>query len=139
MPAIRSASEIAAKWSRVTPGRASDYAAGIAAPKKDWLTQTKAAEQAYESGVSTAIGEKRFGKGVVAAGTEKWKAKATAIGVPRWPTGVSAGVDSYEKGMGPVVDIIARTTLPLKGAKGDPGNIERVRILAQALHALKSK
>ena len=73
MPAIRSISDIQRKWTDVTPGRADEYKMGVSAPKKDWATETKAAESTYEEGVSAAMSQKRFGKGVSDAGTDKWK------------------------------------------------------------------
>jgi len=137
MPAIRSASEIADKWARVTPGRSTDYAAGIDKPKKDWETQTLAAEEAYEGGVQAAIAEDRFTKGVKEAGTEKWQRKARELGTVRWGPGITAARPDYQAGFAPFRDIIERTTLPPRRPKGDPANIDRVRILADALHKAK--
>jgi len=139
MPAIRSASEIAEKWARVTPGRSGDYAAGIDNPKKDWQNATAAAEEAWAEGVTQAASEGRFARGVAAAGTEKWKRKAKELGVNRWPAGVSAAKNDYEKGFAPYAEIISRITLPPRRPKGDPANIDRVRIIAQALHEAKVK
>lgn len=139
MPAIKSASEIADKWSRVTPGRSSDFQSGVTSPKKDWATSAKAAEGSYEAGVTTAIGNKRFSKGVDKAGTGKWKDKTLAVGVSRWGPGVTAAVDDYEKGFAPYRDVIEKTTLPPRRMAGDPANIDRVRVLAAALNAAKVK
>jgi len=139
MPAIRSAAEIAEKWARVTPGRSADYAAGIENPKKDWEAASSAAADAWADGVSQAASEGRYERGVKAAGTEKWKRKAKELGVNRWPAGVSAAKNDYEKGFAPYRDIIERITLPPRRPKGDPANIDRVRIIAQALHEAKVK
>jgi len=139
MPAIRSASEIAEKWARVTPGRSADYAAGIEKPKKSWVEAAAAAEEAYEGGVQQAIAEKRYGKGVREAGDEKWKRKAKELGTTRWGPGISAAKADYEKGFAPFRDVIERTVLPPRKPKGDPSNIDRVRILAAALHEAKVK
>jgi len=137
MPAIRSIAEIANKWARVTPGRASDYEAGIRTPKEDWEAATIAAEGAYEGGVQTAIAEKRFSKGVRAAGVKKWQRKALELGVTRWGPGVAAAKDDYQAGFGPFRDVIERVVLPERRPKGDPGNIDRVRVIAAALHEAK--
>ncbi|RLG91230.1 hypothetical protein DRO34_04370 [Candidatus Bathyarchaeota archaeon] len=139
MPAIRSAQEIAEKWARVTPGRSSDYEAGVKSPKKDWETETANAESAWEGGIQNAIAEKRFVKGVREAGTAKWQAKATTLGVSRWGPGVAAAKDDYARGFAPYRDIIERITLPPRKPKGDPSNIDRVRIIAMALHEAKVK
>lgn len=139
MPAIRSLTEIAEKWARVTPGRAADYQAGIEKPKKDWEVQTVNAAEAWAEGVTRAASEGRFEKGVREAGKEKWQRKARELGVQRWPAGISAARPDYEKGFAPFRDVIERTVLPPRRPKGDPANIERVRVLAQALHEAKMK
>ena len=137
MPEIRSIGEIKEKWLRVTQQRAPDYLAGVRSPKKDWEAGAAAAEPAYEAGVTAAIGRKAFGKGVREAGTAKWKKKAEDLGGARFAPGVAAAGPEYEKGMGPVVDTIRATSLPPRGPRGDPGNIERVRLMAEALHRMK--
>ena len=137
MARIRSASEIAEKYARVTPGRSADYAAGVQNPKADWKTATLAAENAWAQGVQQAASEGRFGKGVNRAGTEKWQRKAIELGASRWGPGVSAAKDDYESGFAPYADVIRSTSLPPRGPKGDPRNIERVAKLAMALHAKK--
>lgn len=137
MAKIKTASEIAEKWGRVTPGRSADYADGVANPKADWKTQTLAATSAYNQGIQASISNKSFEKGVSAAGTAKWQEKATTIGTARFSSGVSAAQGDYESGFAPYRDVIANTTLPARKATGDPSNIERVTKLATALHAKK--
>jgi len=139
MPAIRNASEIAEKWARVTPGRAPDYEAGVKSPKKDWESETLKAADAYREGVQAAISEGRFEKGVRKAGTSKWQDRAIRLGVTRWGPGVAAAKDAYAKGFAPYRDIIERIELPPRRPKGDPGNIDRVRVIAMALHEAKAK
>jgi len=139
MPAIKPVSEIAEKWARVTPGRSADYQAGIQNPKRDWAEATKAAEEAWVQGIQEAASQRRFSRGVARAGSEKWKKKALELGASRWGPGVAAARDDYERGFAPYAEVIARTSLPPRGPKGDPKNIERVRVLAQALHEAKIK
>jgi len=137
MAKIRSASEIAEKYARVTPGRSADYAAGVQNPKVDWKTATLAAEDSWVQGVQQAASERRFGKGVNRAGTDKWQRKAVELGAARWGPGVSAAKDDYEKNFAPYVAVIQGVQLPPRGPKGDPRNIERVAKIAMALHAKK--
>ncbi|GAH74924.1 unnamed protein product [marine sediment metagenome] len=134
---IASSSEIAAKWARVTPERTADFAAGVAAPRRDWKAETMAAEARYKEGVTKAAAEGRFGKGVAAAGTDKWKRKVTTIGVDRFGPGVMAAGTDYEAGFSPYRDTIAATTLPERYSTGDPRNIKRVEVIAKALHDRK--
>jgi len=137
MPAIKPTAAIAEKWTRVTPGRTEDYKIGIESPRKDWAEATGAAEESYKTGVTEAAAEGRFGRGVAAAGTPKWKDKALKKGVPRWGEGVRIAGPDYASGFGPYRDVIEQTNLPPRYPKGDPRNIERVAVLAAALRAKK--
>jgi len=137
MVKIRSLEVIVEKWERVTPARRADYEAGVKDPKKDWESETKAAESRWEEGVRNAIGEKRFGRGVAKAGFAKWQKAAVEKGVRRWPEGIKFGVPLYREGFGPYRDVIEALTLPERFFTGDPRNIERVAKLAAALHEKK--
>jgi hypothetical protein len=137
MPAIKSSSEIAKKWARVTPMRSDDYKLGVSNPKKDWLSSTKAANESWKKAIQEAASKDRFSKGLDAAGTEKWKAKAATKGVDRWGPGVQVAQSDYERGFAPYAEAIASTTLPPRYPKGDPRNIDRVAALAKALRAKK--
>lgn len=121
------------KWARKVGVAGPDYSAGIADPKRDWKTETAQAEPRYEEGVRGAIADKRFGKGVARAGTEKWQRKATALGPSRWSEGVAAAQDDYNKGMSVVISAIEGVTLPPRGPAGDPRNYERVKAIGQAV------
>lgn len=137
MPPIKSMAEISKKWVTVSSTRANDYADGIKNPQKDWATETLNAEEAYEEGVREAIAQKRFGTGVAAAGTAKWQHKSLTLGVPRWPIGIRAAEDDYKTGFAPFREVIERTVLPQRFARGDPRNIERVTVMAAALHTAR--
>lgn len=137
MVKVKSIDEIAKKWAEVTPGRAPYYEAGIRNPRDDWATNTANAEAAYAQGVQEAITQKRFSAGVKKAGTPKWQRKSLEVGVRRWPEGVRAAQMDYQSNLAPFIDTISRLTLPERKAKGDPGNIERVRKIADALHKKK--
>lgn len=137
MALIRPVTEIAKKWTTVTPGRSAEYQKGIETPLRDWEKEAVAASDAYKQGVQASISRNGFSKGVKKVGTEKWKRKTVDLGVSRWPQGVSAAGPDYEKGFAPYADVIAKTVLPPKGPKGDPRNLERVSAIAKALHAKK--
>ena len=133
----KSMSDIAEKWVRKAQGAGQDYAAGVRSPKADWQSQTAAAAPNYAAGVTAAIGRQAFEKGVSAAGTQKWQAKAISKGVPRYPTGVAAAKDDFSKGFTPFLSVIQGVDLPARGPKGDPGNYARVTAIGQALHNAK--
>lgn len=134
---IRSASDIAAKFAEVTPGRSAQYADGVSNPQRDWEAETVAAEASFETGIRNAITNKSFGKGVKRAGTQKWQQAAQTKGVDRFGPGVAAAEDAYREGFAPFRDVIAGLTLPPRREKGNPANLNRVKVVSEALHAKK--
>ena len=114
-----------------------DYTSGVQNPRTDWQAATLAAEGAQAAGVQQAISRKRFSKGVQRAGTARWQAKSTSLGAQRFAGGVAAGASDYANNVAPFLQTIEATTLPPRGPKGDPRNIQRVSAIDQALRAKK--
>jgi len=139
MAAIRSIEKISKKWATVTPSRSEDYRLGVESPRRDWEAATAGAEDAYQAGVTQAIAEKRFGKGVRAAGTDKWQRNAISKGTQRWGPGVAMAEAQYAAGFGPIRDAIERVTLPPRYAKRDPRNLNRVKAIVDAVVAAAKK
>lgn len=137
MAGVKSLDKIREKWKRVSAGAQAEYEAGVADPRKDWASATKAAEKAYDAGVQAAIAAKRFGKGVAKAGTAKWQSMALAKGPRRWAEGIALAEDAYATAFAPYHTALGAIVYPEKGARGDPRNIDRVAIVAKTLHALK--
>ena len=137
MPKVRSIAKIAEKYGRVTPAKGRELEAGLKDPKKIWVDEAAAAEDAWEGGVTDAIARKAFGKGVVEAGQSAYIEPALKLGVGRYREGVTFGIPKYSKKFAPYRDVIEATTLPPRGPVGDPANIERVRLMAAALHDAK--
>jgi len=138
MAEIKRLDAIREKWARVTPGRVTDYTLGIKNPKRDWESETVAAEDRYKAGVDAAAMKGMFGKGVKVAGTKKWEEMALKKGPGRFSEGVYIGGPAYEKGFAPMHAAIERVTLPPKFPKGDIRNYERVKAIGQALHEEKT-
>ena len=134
----KSASKIAEKWARVTPGRTVDFEEGVRNPRKDWGKNTLEAEGRYEEGIKQAISRKAFGKGVTKTGTAGQQAATIEKGLARWPEGVRIAEPKMATGMEKVVKTLEATTLPPKFPKGDPRNLERVRVTNVALHKMKT-
>jgi hypothetical protein len=139
MPAIKPISDIAEKWARVAPTRQEDYLKGVQSPRTPWEAGATAADGAYKAGVQAAVAQNRFTAGIRAAGNAKWQRKATELGPSRFATGTQAARPDFEKGFGPFRQVIEATTLPPRRPKGDPGNIERVRAMADALRRAKTR
>lgn len=138
MAAIRPTDQIARKWATVTPARSADYEEGVKNPMKDWQNATLAAADSYKTGVTQAISENRFQKGVSAAGTATWQEGAITKGVPRWGAGVAIAEDKYAAGFAPYREAIARLTLPPRYARRDPRNLARVEAVVKAMIAAKT-
>lgn len=134
---IRSMADIAAKWTRVTPERSEDYKLGVENPKKDWKTGASGGKEAFKAAMQKVIAEDRQNKGVMKSSTDYWKEKALALGVQRFSQGVAVAGPAYTSGFDPYRTVIEGLSLPARYAKGDPRNIERVRVIAAALHAKK--
>jgi len=134
---IKSIAAIAEKWERVTPLRSQDYIEGVRTTRKDWAELTVAAAENYIQGVQAAIADGRFQRGVEKVGTQKWRENTISKGGTRWGQGVRLGGIEYAKGFAPYRDALEALVLPPRGPRGDPRNIERVRVIAETLHALK--
>lgn len=137
MPPIRSTDAIAAKWAAVTPGRAAQYEAGIRNPIRDYAANAQAAATAWRDGVQAAIQGGRFAAGVRRVGNAKWQRKAIELGPTRYGTGVQAAQQDYATAFAPFRDAIERTTLPARGPRRSPQNLQRVNAMVTALSAAK--
>lgn len=138
MADIKSMDRITKKWTDVTPQRAGEYEAGIRQPKRDWGQATADAAESYAAGVSQAVSEGRFSKGVQKAGTGAWREGAISKGVTRWPQGVRLGGSKYQAGFSPFHAVISGVSLTPRGPKGDPRNYDRTRQIGEALHSAKT-
>lgn len=128
----------AARWAARTQAATADYQAGVAAPRRSWQQATTAAAEAHKAALMESFSRQAFQKGVQAAGDNKWSAAAQGKGAERFGPGAQAGVADYEKGVGKYLSVIENTTLPPRGPKGDPRNIERVKVMAAALRKAKT-
>lgn len=130
---VKSAKEIADKWSRVSAQRDQDYKAGVSDPGVEWARNAAAAEETYVAGVTEAAGRNAFAKGIVKAGDEKWRRKTVEIGTQRWSPGIRAAVQDFETGFEPFREALERVELPPRAPRGDPRNLERVAVVARVL------
>lgn len=138
MPAVKSGSATAAKWSRVSAQRTEDYSQGVLAPRTSWAAAAGAAQERYKLGVAEAANRGAYGKGVAAAGDARWSQKSQTKGPARYAEGVQLSGPDYAAGVQPYLDTIASVTLPPRYPKGDPRNIQRVATLAAALRKRKT-
>lgn len=135
---VKDAATVAKKWATRAGAAGGDYAAGVNGTTHDWASDTAAAAPAWAAGVQTAAANGSFAKGVNAAGTQKWKTKAANVGAARYPQGIAAASQYYQTGITAVLQVLSAITLPARGPKGDPGNLNRVSIVTQALRKMKT-
>lgn len=128
----------AQRWANRTAAATQDYQAGVANPRQGWAQATVAAADAHKAATTKALNEGRFAKGVTKAGDAKWQRAASGKGADRFGPGAQAAQGDYETGVAPFTAVIERTALPPRGPKGDPRNIQRVAVLAEALHKAKT-
>ncbi|MCK5292801.1 MAG: hypothetical protein KAR39_12400 [Thermoplasmata archaeon] len=137
MAEIKDTQATASKWARRTASATQEYTEGVANPKKDWASETAKAESNYVAGIQKSIANKSFGKGVKRTGTAGWQEAALTKGPARFAAGVQDAEQRYAAGYDPYRQVIANLTLPPRGPKGDPINITRVAMIADALHKAK--
>ncbi|MCL5026643.1 MAG: hypothetical protein M1531_09165 [Chloroflexi bacterium] len=131
--AVKPLADIANKWSTETPRRSSYYEQGVRNPTKDWAGSTQASASNFKAAVSAGDIDKRFSGGVRRAGTAKWQRKAVDVGASRYGPGVTAAAGDYQAGMAPMIETLAQVNLPPRRPRGDPGNLDRVKAVADAL------
>lgn len=139
MPKVKAMDRISQKWIRQSQASQPEYEAGVQNPRKQWAEATAAAENSYKAGVVKAANEGRFGQGVRKAGNSKWQENTLSKGPSRWTQGISLAQNNYEKGFAPYRAALEGLTLPARGPKGDPNNIQRVAAVANALYKKKQE
>jgi len=137
MAAIRPLSVIAEKWGRVTPERAPEYLRGVERPKKDWEAEALKAAETWKEAITQAARRDAYKKGVDEVGTEKWRRMATQKGPGRFSEGVQIAQPDYQKNWAKYHAVIERTELPPRYPKGDLRNLDRVKVMSQALRQAK--
>jgi hypothetical protein len=135
MPKVRG--NPAEKWVRKASASTQDYTDGVDNPRVPWATAAAAAAANQAAGVQAAIARQAYAKGVQKAGNDKWQRKASGVGASRFSQGVQAGQSDYQSGVAPYLQVIESTTLPPRGPKGDPKNLQRVAAIATALRNKK--
>lgn len=135
---VKDAATVAKKWAARAGAAGGDYSAGVAAPRVDWAQATSTAAPAWAQGTAQAAANGSFAKGVNAAGTDKWKRKASGVGAQRYTGGVAAAQPDYTTAIGPVLQTISSVNLPPRAPKGDPANLQRVAAITTALRKMKT-
>ena len=119
---VPSVSRVAEKWARRSASASGEYEDGVRSTQRSW---------------AAAAGAGRFGKGVTKAGDAKWKKNAVEKGPTRYAQGVGVAMADYAGQVGPYLEVIGRTDLPMRGPVGSEANYGRVATIGKALRAAK--
>ena len=125
------------KWVRRAGVASQDYAEGVQNPRTPWAAAAVAAAPIQAAAVQAAIQRGSYQKGITRAGDARWQSKSLSKGAVRFGPGVQDAQTDYASGVAPYLNAINSAQLPPRGPKGDPKNLERVRVLNDALHKLK--
>jgi hypothetical protein len=134
MAAIKALDQISSKWARVTPQRTQDYSQGVSNPRRPWAASAAAAQGVWGAAVQQAVTAGSFSKGVNKSGDANWQQKTLSKGPGRFAEGVAVGEGDFNAGFAPYHQVIAGLTLPPRGPKGSPQNLNRVTAIATALN-----
>jgi hypothetical protein len=134
---VKDAATVAAKYRTRASAAAGDYKSGVQQAGSDWEQGARAGEGNYEAGVQEAIGKKRYGRGIAAAGQAKYVNNAVNLGAARYPQGVANAEGAFAAGIGPVLQRIAGLTLPPRGPRRSPQNQARANAVAAELGKMK--
>jgi hypothetical protein len=134
---VKDTGSLAKKFVQRAGAAGGDYKTGVEASGQDWEAGARAGAANYEAGVQQSIADKRFERGVAAAGAGKYVQRASTLGAQRFPTGVAAAEGDWAKGAAPYLDAIKGMELPPRRPKGDPGNQQRAAAVAARLRQIK--
>jgi hypothetical protein len=137
MAEIKSIQAIQEKWGKNTPASTEYYSQGIKNPKKDWAQSASAAKETHKAAMTAAAANDSYAKGIAKAGTAKWQEKTIKKGPSRFAEGVIIAAGDYGAAFAPYADVIKGVVLPPKYPKGDIRNLDKVKVITQALHKKK--
>ncbi len=137
MPKIRDPQYLADKWARRAQAASQDYVEGVRNPSENWQEATLRARDRWRQGIQEAMNNNLWEAGVRGTPNEEWQRRAVELGQARYPQGVAARKDVWQREWEPYRQVLEGLTLPERGPKGAPQNYERVRAVGEALRQAK--
>lgn len=132
---VKPIDQIVSRWATNSGAATNYYTAGAVAAATKYATNAGAAGPQYSQGVQAAISRNAYQQGVQAAGAGKYSTGVQQKGSTRYAGGITAGKTAFQSGMQGVVGVLQGLSLPQRGARGDPANLQRVAAVDQALRA----
>lgn len=136
---IQDVGTLSAKYVARAQAAVPDYKAGVASPRRSQSQSAIAAAGTWSQAVQQAATNGSYQKGLQASGDAKWQANSTNKGGVRYGPGVAAAQQSWASGVQPYLQTLSNLTLPPRGVRGSPQNIQRVSAVDDALSKLKAQ
>lgn len=121
-------------WQTRSQAAVAEYKAGVQTAGQEWQAGVDNAADNWATGVAQAAGNGSYSKGV-SNKASMYVDKAVNVGSTRYSSGVAAGGNAYNQGMGKVLAVIAGVTLPPRNVAGSNG--ARSDAVSAALHQAK--
>lgn len=134
---IKQLGAIATKWGKNSALAGDAYRDGVTSPRRSWAASAAASDEARKAGLAEADARNAFVNGVNDAGDAKWKKNSTILGPARFRQGVANATPEFSQGFSKYHGVLSGLTLPPRGPKGSPENINRVSVISEALHSAK--
>lgn len=134
---VKPIATIIQNWINGAAAATTRYIEGIRNPRTPWRTSTLAAVETYNAAILEAISNNMFTKGVSRVSESDWGSAAEIKGAPRYGPGVRAGVIKYQTAFEPFHKALLSLTLPPRGPRNSPQNYDRVKLIGEALAAVR--
>jgi hypothetical protein len=134
---VKDLGHVVDKWRRRAATAQTDYRLGTQRPRRSWQQATVAAANRWTQAITEAAGRGAFAAGVQASSDAEWQKGIQQKGVSRWAPGIAASQDKYARNFQPYLETLRSLQLPERGPAGDPANIQRVAVIAEAMRQKK--
>lgn len=122
------------KWASRAAASSAEFAQNASSAASEWESNAIAAASNYKAAVTAGNIEQRFAGGIRRSGAARYADRVQSVGATRYSQGVSEGQGQYAARVTPFYQVIASTQLPARKPRGDAANLQRVAVLADALH-----
>lgn len=136
---MKTASLAGPKWQVRAGAAGQDYATGANSTQKDQAANAIAAKAIYQAALTASFAAGSYEKGLGRSGKAGWLQGIVQKGIQNYQTGVSTAkaLTKYVTHSGMFDAARGAASSAPRGPKGSPQNLQRVTLVANALHAAK--
>ncbi len=131
---IRDVGSLALKFVRRGQAAVDDWKTGVQQTTKSQSGEAIAAASRWQQALQGDAVLSRFKSKLTAAGDGKWRDNAVTKGATqgRFAGGIGAAGPAWAAGVTPIFDALRSLSLPDRGLKRSPQNLDRARIVIEA-------